>query len=185
MFFIPGVGYTNGQFVHDGIQYPKNWLAKADQAELDRLGAIRHPDYDAATQVVERDETVGWVVRDKTPQELAAQENARAQASAQTLAQAIHELWRRSWDEWGEAQIAAVDRTTIAGWAAGGVLDEQGMAMWREVIGWHDLVFSQHYAQAKAAIEAAGGWVEPDWESWPACPHGFHDFIAHRLPAGG
>ena len=181
MWFIPGVGYINGQFVHDGIQYPKNWLAKADQAELDRLGAIRRPTYDAASQVCEKDEMVGWVVRAKTAEELASDEMARSQGIAQRLTDAEWRIWEESW-KWGEKKFAEVDRTTVCFWLAAGVLDATGSTMCRAVIGWHDLIFSTYYAAAKDIIITAGDWVEPDWASWPACPHTFSEFFAHRLP---
>ena len=95
------------------------------------------------------------------------------------LAEAQDRLWREAW-AWGDRQFAEQDRTTVLGWLAAGLLTPAGAAKWREVIAWHDAVFALHYAAAKAAITAAGAWVEPDWLAWPACPHTFYTFLVER-----
>ena len=89
-------------------------------------------------------------------------------------------LWREAW-AWGDRQFAEPDRTTVLGWLAAGKLSPAGAAKWAEVIAWHDTVFGGPYATAKAAITAAGTWVEPDWSSWPPCPHTFYGFLAERI----
>lgn len=130
-------------------------------------------------QVVEQGAD-GWIVRDLTQDELDARALAEADAADARVAQAIDRLWREAWDVWGEAQLAAVDRQTIFGWAGSGVLDAEGMQMVKDIVHWHDQVFTASYMPAKAAIQAAGDWVEPDWSTWPECPHDFYAVYAHR-----
>jgi hypothetical protein len=181
IYFIPSHGYISDsqQFTLNGITYPGNWLRSITEDMRSAIGAIPRPPA-GPDQVVDKTDD-GWVVRDLTPEELMARENAAAASSVAAVADAIDTLWKRSWDEWGEQQLAAVDRTTIGIWAAGGVLDAQGMNMFREIITWHDTVFMGPYTQAKAAIEAAGAWVEPDWDAWPKCPYSFNQFFARRI----
>ena len=100
--------------------------------------------------------------------------------SADIIAEAQARLWREAW-AWGDKQFAEPDRTTVLGWLAAGKLSPAGAAKWAEVIAWHDTVFGGPYATAKAAITAAGTWVEPDWSSWPPCPHTFYGFLAERI----
>jgi hypothetical protein len=99
--------------------------------------------------------------------------------TAQEVAAAVERLWRESW-AWGNRQFAESDRTTILAWLAAGLLTPAGIQRWRDVIAWHDAIFTGPYAAAKAAITAAGTWVEPDWSAWPACPWGFFDFASER-----
>jgi len=89
-------------------------------------------------------------------------------------------LWKEAW-AWGDKQFAEVDRNTVNTWISAGMLSETGRSLLGQVVQWHDTVFTVHYTAAKAAITAAGGWVEPDWASWPACPHGFYAFYAQRI----
>lgn len=182
-YWNPEIGYIRKgtQFTLNGVTYPKNWLNLADESEILTAGLTPCPDYDAATQVLEQDPTVGWTVRPKTQEELDADAAALAAAQAEATKQAIDRLWKESWDTWGEAQLAAVDRQTINMWATTGKLSATGQAMVSDLVTWHDTVFATSYAAAKAAIESAKGWVEPDWDTWPACPHTFHDFVAERI----
>jgi len=89
-------------------------------------------------------------------------------AIASATAAAVERLWREAWS-WGDRQFAESDRTTILAWLAAGLLTPAGAQRWRDVISWHDAVFLGPYQQAKAAITAAGTWVEADWSSWPPC----------------
>jgi hypothetical protein len=183
-YFIPGstplYASNHTQFIKDGVTYPKGWLSLATPEDLEQIQATPRPAYDSATQHVEKSDE-GWVVIDYTTEELEALQAQQQAAQTANIAEAINHLWKEAWGTWGESQIAAVDRQTINLWATSGKLSATGMQMVADLITWHDTIFMGAYAQAKAAIEAAKGWVEPDWSSWPPCPHGFYDFVAQRV----
>lgn len=181
-YYIPGAGYvaTSHQFRLNDTTYPKGWLASATADELAAIGAVPPPAYDSTLQVLEMPPE-GWHVRDLTPEELAAREAAAQAAREHAIEEGVERMWRECWEVWGEKQLAAVDRLTLSSWASSGRLSETGIQMWQAIIDWHDLLFSQYYPPAKQAIIDAGGYVEPDWDSWPPCPHPFLSFVEHRI----
>lgn len=180
-YFIAGLGYVSdsAQLVIDGVTHPKGWLQHVSPEERAAVGAIPPPPYDSTTQVLESPPE-GWHVRDLTQAELDARAAAAQQSREQAVAQAVEDMWRQSWERWGEKQLAVVDRTTLLAWASSGRLNDTGIQMWQDIIDWHDNLFDNHYPVAKQAIIDAGGWVEPDWDSWPPCPHAFLDFVPQR-----
>ena len=69
MYYVNGVGYVYDQFQKDDINYSSNWLDSLSEEELADFGAFKKPEYDSATEVLETTED-GWVVREKTQEEL-------------------------------------------------------------------------------------------------------------------
>lgn len=74
-WFVKGVGYVSGAFSKGDIQYPANWLVKADALELTRLEATARPEPGPGQVVIE--DPAGWVVRDKTTAEVMAETEAK------------------------------------------------------------------------------------------------------------
>ena len=96
-----------------------------------------------------------------------------------TVPELVEALWYAAWD-WGNKQFAHVDRTTVSTWASLGMLSPQGISHMTSMVQWYDIVFTTHYAAARAAIETTASWVEPDWASWPSCPVTFNNFVTER-----
>lgn len=95
--FIPGAGFVKewqGFSLGSGVsrtQYPPDWVTKATAEDLAAIGATTKPTCDPACQVLERDVTAGWVVRDKTADEMAAGLAAARGAAASAIDQQAEE----------------------------------------------------------------------------------------------
>lgn len=87
IYHIPGATpafVAEGEPFHTaGIQYPGNWLTLASAEERAAIGAAAAPRLDAETQVLERDDSAGWSLREKAAEERAA---ALTRAQRDTLA---------------------------------------------------------------------------------------------------
>ena len=92
MYYVNGVGFVNGQFTRDDINYPKNWLSSLNEQELEEFGASKPPTYNRETHVLEMLET-GWEVREKTQEELDQDEQIRQQNAYNIIQEKISQAW--------------------------------------------------------------------------------------------
>lgn len=131
-YYIPGVGYVSGAFVDpDGTQYPSNWLALATPDDLARIGAVPQPP-PGPGEVVEQGPD-GWVVRDKTAAELAAEEDARRrELAAQVNAERDRRLASGAPYAGRRIEVTDKGRADMGGMAVTAVAASAGALPWPE-----------------------------------------------------
>jgi hypothetical protein len=146
MYYISGIGFISGQFTKDSVQYPMDWLDKADSAELERLGAVPKPVPDA-DEVVEQGEN-GWVVRDKTQGELDSE------------LVALHASWKNEVISMARSKLAAISHyiqlQPVLSGAINGIIDDFKADV------------AEAFDDSMAAIDLGN---EPD-VVWPEIPEG-------------
>lgn len=173
-YYIPGAGYVNGQFTSNGISYPMNWLAHATPAELDAIGAVAEPIIDSVTQVLER-QPGGWSVRDKTSDELAADEAILEAQRQQEKANLVSSCWAH-YDAYVLERMDQNDRGQYLFWYFDTTTSEAKRTMVQAVFDWAQTVWGLYYVdQAKIAAGTFEAFSE-----LPECPYRFRD-IAFTL----
>lgn len=147
--YINGVGYVSGAFtatvplVIDGetvltkVQYPSNWLKLATPDDLAAIGAVPKP-APAEGEVVEQGPD-GWVVRDKTAEEVAADDDAaRRSLAAQVNAERDRRLSEGAPYAGRLIDVGDKGRADLSGMAVTAVAANAGALPWPEsyALGW-------------------------------------------------
>lgn len=159
-YYVDGVGFLNGAFTKDGIQYPANWIKLATQEERDAIGAQLRPNHTATEKVIEGPN--GFEAVELTAEELAAKDG-----EAKDL------LIAEAWAHYDAVALEGVDlnaRGRFTLWLIDPASSADRLAKIQENLQWIDAVWS-HYAADKAAIEA-GTFTDYTWDNIP-CPYTF------------
>jgi len=168
LYYIPTVGYVSGAFILDEVQYPSKWLELATEEERAAIGAVAEPTV-SATQLVTKG-AEGWEVRDKTAEELAADQAAAEAMAASVLKKDMDRCWAR-YDAIVSASVDLNARSQYLYWlmdteASVSTLKRQRI---NEVISWTQQVWQTYYMD-KADIVSG---VLTEYRSLPGCPWTF------------
>lgn len=166
IFYIPTLGYVSGAFTLNGRQYPSKWLSLATTEDLEDIGAVPGPTPEPG-QLVERTPT-GWLVRDKTPEELAGEQAAADAIAAAALKKELDRCWAR-YDGIVAASVDLNARSQYLFWLMEPTTSELKRQRINEVIAWTQTVWTTYY-QDKSLV-AAGTLVA--YAELPVCPWQF------------